>query len=210
MLPAFLRLAWHPECVSSEALIAEATKRAGLIWIKAGPGRPRPAWHVWLAAGGGRSGRGQSGGGGRPGPPGAAYVLTGPGEQPLPGLAGAGQVTVIVPSKDTGGLLVSWTAAVGRVAPGGPEWDAVTSLLLAGRLNAVSWRGDAGPSGSGALGVRGVPGGQSPRDGTVSPRADTEQGSLGGSSRRAGTAPGDASPAGRWARTCAVYRLAPV
>ena len=88
-------------------------------------------------------------------------MLTGPGEQPLPGLAGAGRVTVTVPSKDTGGLLVSWTAAVSRVAPGGPEWDAVTSLLLAGRLNAMPERGGA-------------------------------------------------SPAERWARTCAVYRLAPV
>ena len=59
------------------ALIAEATKRAGLIWIATGgPGRPRPAWHIWRA--------------------GAAYVLTGPGEQPLPGLAAAGRVTVIV------------------------------------------------------------------------------------------------------------------
>ncbi|MDR0345675.1 MAG: hypothetical protein LBI49_21700 [Nocardiopsaceae bacterium] len=137
--------------MSSEALIAEATKRAGLIWITAGPGRPRPAWHVWLAAGGGgqsggsQSGGSQSGGGGQPGPPGAAYVLTGPGEQPLPGLAGAGRVTVTVPSKDTGGLLVSWTAAVSRVEPGGPEWDAVTGLLLAGRLNPVPEREDASP-----------------------------------------------------------------
>ncbi|MBO0773839.1 MAG: hypothetical protein J2P35_20500 [Actinobacteria bacterium] len=195
--------------MSSEALIAEATKRAGLIWISAGPGRPHPAWHVWLAAGG-QPGGGQSGGGGQPGQPGAAYVLTGPGEQPLPWLADADRVTVTVPSKDTGGLLVSWTAAVSRVAPGGAEWDAVTSLLLAGRLNAVPWRGDAGPSGSGATGVRGVPGEHSPRDGTVSPRASTERGGLGGSSSQSGTAPGDSSPAERWARTCAVYRLAPV
>ncbi|MCW2908550.1 MAG: hypothetical protein JWL68_3339, partial [Actinomycetia bacterium] len=86
------------------ALIAEATKRAGLIWITVpgqggasqddtGQGRPRPAWHVWRDA---------------------AYVLTGPGEQDIPGLGDASQVTVTVASKDTGGLLVRWTARVSR------------------------------------------------------------------------------------------------
>lgn len=102
------------------ALIAEATKRAGLIWIKtAGQAKPRPAWHVWRQ-------QGESGG---------AYLLTGPGEQPLPELAGAAQVTVLVPSKDSGGLLVCWQARADRVEPGSPEWDAVIGLLVARRLN---------------------------------------------------------------------------
>jgi hypothetical protein len=100
------------------ALIAEATKRAGLIWISVpGQGRPYPAWHVWR--------------------PGAAYVVTGPGEQPLPGLGEAGQVTVTVPSKDSGGALICWAADVSRVGPDSGEWDAVSSLLAAGRLNAA-------------------------------------------------------------------------
>lgn len=100
------------------ALIAEATKRAGVIWIKAGgSGRPRPAWHLWQD--------------------GAAYVLTGPGEQPLPGLADAGQVTVLVPSKESGGLLVTWQAEVSRVKPDSPGWRSVIAALTAGRLNAV-------------------------------------------------------------------------
>jgi hypothetical protein len=47
------------EAQPAPALIAEATKRAGVIWITAGGQRPRPVWHVW------RDG---------------AYVLTGPGE----------------------------------------------------------------------------------------------------------------------------------
>jgi hypothetical protein len=76
-------------------------------------------------------------------------VVTGPGEQPLPGLAepgpgaepgGAaepGQVTVTVPSKDSGGSLITWTAEVSTVAPGSAEWDAVSPLLAAGRLNAA-------------------------------------------------------------------------
>ena len=103
----------------SPALIAEATRRAGVIWL-AVPGRdkPFPAWHLWRD------------------PPGAAYLVTGPGEQPLPGLAGAGRVTVTVPSKDTGGALVTWTAGVHRVEPGSAEWAAVIGPLAAGRLNA--------------------------------------------------------------------------
>jgi hypothetical protein len=112
------------------ALIAEATKRAGLVWISVpGHGRPYPAWHIW------RPGGTPAGG--------AAYVVTGPGEQPLPGLGEAGQVTVTAPSKDSGGSLISWTANVSRVAPGSADWDAVSSLLAAGRLNAVLEPGEA-------------------------------------------------------------------
>jgi hypothetical protein len=116
--------------VPTPALIAEATKRAGLIWIKApGSGRPQPAWHVWRQAGS----------------RGAAYVLTGPGQQPLPGLADAQRVTVLVPSKESGGLLVSWAAEVSRVEPGGPDWGEVIGLLVAGRLNATAAAGASTP-----------------------------------------------------------------
>ena len=134
------------------ALIAEATKRAGLIWITIdGQDRPHPAWHVWR------------GGTGRPGPgsPGAAYVVTGPGEQPLPGLAAAGRVTVIVAANQAAGGRLEWSAAVGRVEPGSGEWDEVIGPLVAGRLNAV-------------------------------------------------LAEGETSPAQRWARSGAIFRLAPV
>ena len=101
------------------ALIAEATKRAGLIWITVPGRRPQPAWHVWRGA---------------PGSPGAAYLLTGPGEQPDPGLATASQVTVTVASKDSGGALARWTAAVTRIDPASAEWAEVLPALLAGRL----------------------------------------------------------------------------
>jgi hypothetical protein len=120
------------------ALIAEATKRAGLIWITvpgpggggpegagpggAGDGRPRPVWHIWR---------------------GAAYVLTGPGEQDVPGLGDAGRVTVAVPSKDTGGLLLRWTARVTRVEPGSAEWSEIIGALLAGRLNEPASPGES-------------------------------------------------------------------
>jgi hypothetical protein len=46
-------------------------------------------------------------------------------------------VKVTVPSKDSGGSLITWTAEVAAVAPGSPEWDAVSSALAAGRLNAA-------------------------------------------------------------------------
>lgn len=103
----------------SHALIAEAARRAGVIWLTVpGRDRPVPAWHIWRD------------------PPGAVYVVTGPGEQSLPGVAGAARVTVTVPSKDTGGALVTWAAGVHRVDPGSPEWDAVIGPLAAARLNA--------------------------------------------------------------------------
>jgi hypothetical protein len=119
------------------ALIAEATKRAGLIWITvpaaavpggtgdAAPERPRPVWHVWRDA---------------------AYVLTGPGEQDVPGLGDASLVTVSVASKDTGGLLVRWAARVSRVEPGSAEWSGIIGALLAGRLNEPEGPGVSSPA----------------------------------------------------------------
>ena len=118
------------------ALIAEATKRAGLIWITVpgaagpdgaggAPDRPRPVWHVWRDA---------------------AYVLTGPGEQDVPGLGGASLVTVSVASKDTGGLLVRWAARVSRVEPGSAEWSGIIGALLASWLNEPESAGAPSPA----------------------------------------------------------------
>jgi len=107
------------DLVPSPALIAEATRRAGVVWLTVpGAGRACPAWHLWRD------------------PPGAAYLVTGPGEQPLPGLAGAARVAVTVPSKESRGALVTWTAEVTRLAPGSPEWAGVIGPLAAARLNA--------------------------------------------------------------------------
>jgi hypothetical protein len=76
----------------------------------------------------------------------AAYVLTGPGEQDVPGLGDAPLVTVSVASKDTGGLLVRWAARVGRVEPGSAEWSAIIGALLAGRLNEPERPGGPSPA----------------------------------------------------------------
>ncbi|GGW63451.1 hypothetical protein [Streptomyces griseoloalbus] len=99
------------------ALIEEATKKSGLIWVK-GPGVPaRALWHVWHE--------------------GAACVIgDGPGEQPLPGLADGGPAEVTVRSKDKGGRLVSWTATVVELPPDSEEWTAAVAELKGKRLNA--------------------------------------------------------------------------
>jgi hypothetical protein len=108
--------------VDIAALVEEATKKSGMLWL-ALPGLPYPrtAWHVWHAYEGREA---------------AAYVVTGGIEQPLPGLPEAERITVTVRSKDKGARLVSWVAAVEQVEPGSEEWTAVAPLLAKARLNA--------------------------------------------------------------------------
>jgi hypothetical protein len=99
------------------ALVEEATKKSGLVWVH-GPGSPaRALWHVWHE--------------------GAACVVgDGPGEQPLPGLSDGGAAEVTVRSKDKGGRLVSWAAKVVELEPGTPGWSAAVAELKGKRLNA--------------------------------------------------------------------------
>jgi hypothetical protein len=97
-------------------LVAEATKKTGLIWIVVpGGSRPVAAWHVWRET--------------------AAYLVTGPDEQTVPGLTEASSCDVVVRSTDKGGRVVTWRAAVSRLAPGTAEWADALPALLAGRLN---------------------------------------------------------------------------
>ncbi|MDX3244679.1 hypothetical protein [Streptomyces sp. ME18-1-4] len=101
-----------------QALVEEATKKSGLIWVR-GAGEPaaRALWHVWHEGA-------------------ATLVGDGPGEQPLPGLVEGGSAEVTVRSKDKGGRLVSWTATVVGLAPGGEAWEAAVADLKGKRLNA--------------------------------------------------------------------------
>jgi hypothetical protein len=102
--------------VADLALITEAARKAGVLWIAA-PGRtPVPAWSVWRD--------------------GATYVLTGPGEQSLPGLADAATCELTARSADTGGRIATWTATVTRVEPASDEWQTVGPALATARLNA--------------------------------------------------------------------------
>ncbi|MER7729754.1 hypothetical protein [Streptomyces erythrochromogenes] len=98
------------------ALVEEATKKSGLIWVR-GAGADRALWHAWVD--------------------GAAHVLgDGPGEQPFPGLADGAGAEVTVRSKDKGGRLVAWTATVRELPPRGEEWQAAVAELKGKRLNA--------------------------------------------------------------------------
>jgi hypothetical protein len=98
------------------ALVEEATKKSGLIWVR-GDGHTRALWHVWHE--------------------GAAYIVgDGPGEQPLPGLVDGGDAEVTVRSKDKGGRLVAWSARVSELAPHSEAWEAAVGELKGKRLNA--------------------------------------------------------------------------
>lgn len=108
---------------SEAALVKEAVKRSGMLWIGL-PGLPQPraAWHVAHDD--------------------CVYVLTGgEGEQPLPGLPEAETVPVTVRSKDKGGRLVTWMAAVSLVEAGGEDWDTIVPLLAKERLNTATHEG---------------------------------------------------------------------
>ncbi|WP_236240090.1 hypothetical protein [Streptomyces sp. CC228A] len=99
------------------ALVEEATKKSGLVWVR-GDGSARALWHVWHE--------------------GAAHVVgDGPGEQPLPsGLVDGACAEVTVRSKDKGGRVVAWTADVRELAPDSEEWRAAVEELKGKRLNA--------------------------------------------------------------------------
>ncbi|MGY0018484.1 hypothetical protein [Streptomyces sp. cg35] len=98
------------------ALVEEATKKSGLIWVR-GTGAERALWHVWHE--------------------GAALVVgDGPGEQPLPDLVDGGAALVTVRSKDKGGRLVGWRAKVVELGSGTESWEAAVGELKGKRLNA--------------------------------------------------------------------------
>ncbi|MFJ2767772.1 hypothetical protein [Streptomyces sp. NPDC087300] len=104
------------------ALVEEATKKSGLIWVQGEDSPARALWHVWHE--------------------GAAHLVgDGPGEQPLPGLVDGGTAEVTVRSKDKGGRVVAWTGRVSELAPGSEPWDAAVAELKGKRLNASDAEG---------------------------------------------------------------------
>ncbi|TQK52068.1 hypothetical protein FBY35_2494 [Streptomyces sp. SLBN-118] len=99
-----------------QALVEEATKKSGLIWVRGG-GPARALWHVWHE--------------------GAAHVVgDGPDEQPLPQLANGARAEVTVRSKDKGGRLIAWTATVSELEPHSEAWESAVAELKGKRLNA--------------------------------------------------------------------------
>jgi hypothetical protein len=100
----------------SVTLVGEAMRKAGIVWVASPPGgRAWPVWFHWHG--------------------GAAYLVTGQGEQPLPPMADGGVAEVVVPSKDTGARLVTWLAAVREVPAGTDLWREVVPAMHAKRLN---------------------------------------------------------------------------
>ena len=98
------------------ALVEELMRKSGLCWVRlAGTDRDRAVWHVWRD--------------------GAAYVVSGGSEQPLPGVEDADSATVVVRTKDSRQRLLAWRAAVSTVVPGDRDWDDVVAALVAARLN---------------------------------------------------------------------------
>ncbi|NLU67294.1 hypothetical protein [Streptomyces sp. HNM0574] len=102
-----------------QALVEEATKKSGLIWVRGPEGPSRSLWHVWHDGA-------------------VCLVGDGPQEQPLEGLglADGGSATVSVRSKDKGGRLVAWPARVRELRPGTEQWDEAVGELKGKRLNA--------------------------------------------------------------------------
>lgn len=98
----------------SRALVAELGKKTGVCWLRY-DGREHPVWHVWLDD--------------------ALHVVCGGDEQPLPGIEDVDTVEVVMRSKESGGRLVTWVGGVRVLGPDDEAWDAVTTALVAGRLN---------------------------------------------------------------------------
>jgi hypothetical protein len=102
--------------------VEEALRRSGVVWLSFDGGPSRAAWHVWHD--------------------GAVHVVTGGGEQRLPGADGATGAVVAVRGKGArSGVVAEWAARVERVQPATPLWDAVAPLLAASRLNAADAAG---------------------------------------------------------------------
>jgi hypothetical protein len=117
------------------ALIAELGKKTSVCWLRYDEpapgggdggdgdgrgsgliaGRARAAWHIWYDD--------------------ALHLVAGGDEQPLPGIEEADRVEVTMRSKENGGRLVTWVGRLHVVRPDDPAWDAVTSALVADRLN---------------------------------------------------------------------------
>jgi hypothetical protein len=106
--------------VTSPTLVAEATRRSGVVWVAGSL-----LWHVWHD--------------------GAMYVVGGGPEQRLPVAAGDRALVVVRSKAAQAGVVVEWAASVDAVQPGSSLWDEVVPLLAAERLNAEADRAQRWP-----------------------------------------------------------------
>lgn len=103
-------------------LVAEATRRSGVVWVTAGGAAPVLLWHLWHDD--------------------RMYVVGEGQEQPLPLTGGRALVTVRSKASQSD-RVVEWCADIDVVAPGTPAWQQVAPLLAARRLNAPDAFGQA-------------------------------------------------------------------
>ncbi|QSB14083.1 hypothetical protein JQS43_21510 [Natronosporangium hydrolyticum] len=98
-----------------QPLIDEAMRKAAVAWVEVADQPARLVWCVPVT--------------------GSLWLVTGPGEQQLPGLAGADRAVVTLRGSH-GGRVVSWPAAVRRLDPAGERWAELAPQLAGKRLNA--------------------------------------------------------------------------
>ncbi|MDF8265008.1 hypothetical protein [Luteipulveratus flavus] len=101
-----------PTTTPADRLVQEALSKSGLLWIRTEE-RTWPVWHASVE--------------------GTAYVVSGPGEQPLPELPE--RVWLVLRSKDSRARLLTVPAAVRRIGADDAEWAAATAALRSSRLN---------------------------------------------------------------------------
>ncbi|NUS72324.1 MAG: hypothetical protein HOQ05_02850 [Corynebacteriales bacterium] len=96
-------------------LLAEAMKKASIIWVQTPGNAAQLLWTVWID--------------------GAAYVVHGSGEQDAPELPDGGVCDVVVRSADNHAQILRWPARINTVSPGTEQWQTVVPTLLSKRLN---------------------------------------------------------------------------
>jgi hypothetical protein len=106
----------HMNAPANNPLITEAMKKAVIAWLGVSELTPYPVWCLWIDD--------------------SLYVVSGPGEQPAPGLAHASTVAVTARG-DHGGRIVTWRARAERVRPETDAWAAAVPQLAAKRLNST-------------------------------------------------------------------------
>ncbi len=102
-------------------LVEEAMKKASIAWVSV---TGQPSLALWCVP-----------------VDGSLYLVSGPGEQSVPGIADATEADVTLRG-DHGGRIVSWQAGVTRVRPETEEWETVAPQLAGKRLNAPGTAGE--------------------------------------------------------------------
>ncbi len=109
-----MSLTHRPIAPVEAALIAQVCTRSDVVWVRpVDEQRHNLVWHIWHDD--------------------AIAVITGEGEQFLPPLGEAVEVTAR--SKETGARVVTFLCRAMSLRPGTPEWDAAAQALSAARLN---------------------------------------------------------------------------